>query len=159
MLTVRDGTKFDWENISLPDCLHGNAMDSHYTLKVFNVLVEKLKEMGVLNFYENVLAPANTVFMEPEYEGLRVSPDKLKSVGKELKDTAMDIHDSLYSYSQITKLTNLASTRDLRAVFYTDEKGFALYPPDCTDKGEPSVSKPTLDILLSQIKQEINSRG
>lgn len=159
MLTVRDSTKFDWENIPLPDCLHGNAMDSHYTLKVFNVLVEKLKDIGVLNFYENVLAPANIVFTEPEYEGLRVSPDKLKSVGKELKDTTMDIHDSLYDYSQITKLTNLSSTKDLISVLYTDESGFALYPPDNTDKGKPSVNKPTLEILLSQIKQELNSRG
>lgn len=159
MLTVRDAKKFDWENIPLPDCLHGNAMDSHYTLKVFNVLVEKLSEIGVLNFYKNVLAPANTVFAEPEYAGLRVSPEKLKVVGRELKYTTIDIHDSLYDFTQINKYTNLASTKDLREVFYTGEDGFGLYPPDKTDKGEPSVSKPTLEILLSQIKKEINSRG
>ena len=159
MLTVRDGTKFDWANIPLPDCLHGNAMDSHYTLKVFNVLVEKLEDMKVLDFYKNVLAPANTVFMIPEYEGLTVSLDKLASVGKELNDTVMDIHDGLFSYKQIDKHTNLASTSDLKGVFYTNDEGFGLYPPDTTEKGEPSVSKPTLDILLSQIKQEINSRG
>ena len=38
MLTVRNGKKFDWANISLVDCVRGNAMDAHFTLKVFNVL-------------------------------------------------------------------------------------------------------------------------
>ena len=159
MLTVRNGKKFDWNNIPLPDCLHGNAMDAHYTLKVFNVLKEKLSEIGTVPFYEKILAPANTVFMEPEYEGLRVSQKKLKAVGKSLNNSIIDIHDSLYDYDQISKTENLASTKDLCGIFYTKEGGFEFYPPDRTEKGEASVSKPTLDILLSQIKQEINSRG
>ena len=159
MLTVRDGKNFDWANISLVDCVAGNAMDSHYTLKVFNVLQEKLEEMGVSKFYEKVLAPANTVFVEPEWEGLRVCPDKLKVVGKSLNDAIIDVHDGLYEYKQIDREENLASTVDLRGIFYTKESGFGLYPPDKTDKGEPSVSKPTFDILLGQIKKELISRG
>ena len=159
MLTVRDGKNFDWANISLVDCVAGNAMDSHYTLKVFNVLQQKLKEMGVHKFYEKVLAPANTVFVEPEWEGLRVCPDKLKLVGKSLNDAIIDVHDSLYAFGQLDKEENLASTLDLRGIFYTKESGFGLYPPDKTEKGEPSVSKPTLDILLGQIKKELVSRG
>ena len=159
MLTVRDGNNFDWANIPLTDCLHGNAMDAHYTLKVFEVLKEKLQEMGVSNFYGKVLAPANTVFMKPEYYGLSVSRTKLKSVGKSLNDSIIDVHDSLFAYPQLSTEDNLSSTRDLCGVFYTKEGGFEFYPPDKTDKGLPSVSKPTLDILLSQIKQELNSRG
>lgn len=159
MLTVRNGANFDWSSIPLTDCLHGNAMDAHYTLKVFNVLKEKLEEMGVDTFYDKVLAPANTVFMEPEYHGLRVSKEKLKAVGKSLNDSIIEVHDSLFDYPQLSTEENLASTLDLRGVFYTKEEGFGFYPPDKTDKGEPSVSKPTLDILLSQIKKEINSRG
>ncbi len=159
MLTVRDGKNFDWANISLVDCVEGNAMDSHYTLKVFNVLQGKLSEMGVCTFYEKVLAPANTVFVEPEWNGLRVCPDKLKLVGKSLNDAIIDVHDGLYDYKQLDREENLASTLDLRGVFYTKEGGFELYPPDKTDKGEASVSKPTLDILLGQIKKELISRG
>ena len=159
MLTVRDGNNFDWANIPLTDCLQGNAMDAHYTLKVFGVLKEKLEEMEVDEFYESVLAPANTVFMKPEYHGLCVSQDKLKAVGKSLNDSIIETHDSLFDYPQLSISDNLSSTRDLCGVFYTREGGFEFYPPDKTEKGEPSVSKPTLDILLSQIKQELNSRG
>jgi len=159
MLTVRDGKNFDWANISLVDCVEGNAMDAHYTLKVFNVLQDKLNEMGVSQFYAKVLAPANTVFVEPEWNGLRVCPDKLKLVGKSLNDAIIDVHDGLYDYKQLDREENLASTLDLRGVFYTKEGGFELYPPDKTDKGEASVSKPTLDILLGQIKKELISRG
>jgi len=159
MLTVRNGKKFDWSSISLFDCLQGNAMDSHYTLKIFNVLKEKLDEMEVSDFYEKVLSPANTVFMEPEYHGLTVSRDKLKSVGKELNDAIIIVHDGLYDYPQLNNKENLSSSRDLRGILYTKEKGFAFYPPDKTDKGAPSVSAPTLDIILSQIKKEIASRG
>jgi len=134
-------------------------MDSHYTLKVFSVLYTMLDDMGVLPFYENVLAPANTVFMEPEYEGLIVSSDRLKEVARSLNNSVIDIHDSMYDFPQLSVEENLASTKDLRQIFYTKEEGFALYPPDKTDKGLPSVSKPTLDILLNQIKKEISSRG
>ena len=159
MLTVRNGKKFDWSSISLFDCLQGNAMDSHYTLKIFNVLQDKFREMGVSEFYAKVLAPANTVFMEPEYHGLTVSRDKLKSVGRELNDAIIIVHDGLYDYPQIDNKENLSSSRDLRGILYTKEGGFAFYPPDKTEKGAPSVSAPTLDIILSQIKKEIASRG
>ena len=159
MLTVRDGNNFDWSNIPLTECLYGNAMDAHYTLKVFNILKQKLEELGIDTFYEKVLAPSNTVFMEPEYDGLLVSKERLKSVGKELNDSIIEVHDSMFSYPQINKEENLASTKDLCGIFYTKEGGFEFYPPDKTDGGDPSVNKATLDILLSQIKTELNSRG
>ena len=159
MLTVRNGNKFDWANISMVDCVRGNAMDSHFTLKVFHVLKERLDEMGVSQFYEKVLAPANTVFVEPEWNGLRVCPHKIKSIGKSLNDTIIDVHDSLYDYPQLNNKENLASSRDLQGILYTKEQGFAFYPPDKTDKGSPSVSAPTLEILLGQIKKEIITRG
>ena len=159
MLTVRNGKKFDWANISLVDCVRGNAMDAHFTLKVFNVLKEKLDGMGVSKFYGKVLAPANTVFVEPEWSGIKVCPDKIKSIGKSLNDTIIDVHDSLYDYPQLINKENLSSSRDLQGVLYTKEKGFAFYPPDKTEKGSPSVSAPTLEILLGQIKKEIISRG
>ena len=159
MLTVRDGKKFDWANISLVDCVRGNAMDAHFTLKVFNVLKEKLDEMGVSKFYGQVLAPANTVFVEPEWSGIKVCPNKIKSIGKSLNDSIIDVHDSLYDYPQLIKEENLSSSRDLQGVLYTKDKGFAFYPPDKTEKGSPSVSAPTLEILLGQIKKELISRG
>jgi DNA polymerase I-like protein with 3'-5' exonuclease and polymerase domains len=134
-------------------------MDAHFTLKVFNVLKEKLDEMEVSKFYGQVLAPANTVFVEPEWSGIKVCPNKIKSIGKSLNDSIIDVHDSLYDYPQLIKEENLSSSRDLQGVLYTKDKGFAFYPPDKTEKGSPSVSAPTLEILLGQIKKELISRG
>ena len=47
MLTVND-KNFDWANIPLGDCLHGNAMDTHFTLRLFHALEELLTRRRVL---------------------------------------------------------------------------------------------------------------
>lgn len=158
MLTVRNANKFDWENIPITDCMYGNAMDAHYTLKVFNVLSEKLLDLELYDMYDKVLSPANTVFLDPEYKGLFVSPDRLKDVGRTLNNAIIDVHDGLYEFDQLELSDNLSSTKDLRSILYTREGGFELYPPDKTDKGAPSTNADTLKILLSQIKQELANR-
>jgi len=159
MLTVRNANKFDWENIPITDCMYGNAMDAHYTLKVFTVLEEKIKELGLYDLCENLLSPANTVFLEPEFQGLNVSPQITREVGKKLNTSIIDVHDGLFDYDEVSLKDNLSSNNDLKEVLYTREGGFELYPPDKTPKGAPSVSKDTLDIILSQINKELINRG
>ena len=56
------------------------------------------------------------------------------------------------------KNDNLASNKDLIDILYTRETGMGLYPPDKTAKGNPSVSAPTLKLLLEQIEEELQSR-
>ena len=158
MLTVINPKKFDWKNITLSDCCEGNAADAYFTLKLFDLIMEKFEDLGLVPFFENVLAPANTIFSEMEYTGLEVCPDTLDSVGAALKVANIETEDSLYAYKEVLPKDNLSSTNNLSEILYTNEEGFGLYPPDRTAKGSPSVSAPTLKLLLQHIEEELQGR-
>ena len=159
MLTIQNPNKFDWSSMSLSDCCEGNAMDSYFTLKLFDLVHEKLEDLGVLRFAENIFSDAMTTFAEMEYEGLLVSDDKLSVLEKELYELTLNQEDDLYLYDQVQKKDNLSSNNDPIDIFYLREGGFEFYPPDKTAKGSPSVSAPTLKILLEQINEEIVRRS
>ena len=161
MLTIKNPKTFDWANMSLHDCCEGNAMDSHFTLRLFDLLYGKIEEEmpTVIPLLENVLSPANEIFSEIEYNGLDVAPDRLVAVGRELRIDNVNQMDALYNdFEEVMATDNLASTTDLRELLYTRESGFALYPPDKTAKGIPSVSAPTLKIILEDVSEEIAKR-
>jgi len=158
MLTIDNPKKFDWANMALSDCCEGNAMDTYFTLKLFDLVEEKLEELDVLPFVEKVLSDSLETFAEMEYEGLRVSQDKLQQLTKELRGLTLNQEDELYEYSQVIKTDNLSSNNDLIDIFYLREGGFEFYPPDKTAKGSPSVSAPTLKVLLEQINKELVRR-
>jgi len=160
MLTIKNPKTFDWANMSLHDCCEGNAMDSHFTLRLFNLLEGKIEEEmpSVIPLLENVLSPANEIFSDMEYNGLDVAPDKLDDVGRELRIDTVNQMDDLYVFSEVETGDNLSSMNDLREVLYTREGGFELYPPDKTAKGIPSVSAPTLKIILEDVSEELSNR-
>lgn len=158
MLTIKNPRTFDWANMALSDCCEGNAADTYFTLKLYNLLFSKLEELKLTEFFEELIVPATNVFSKMEYDGLHVSNNKLNMVGKALKDFNIDVEDSLYSYKQVGSKDNLSSTSTLCDILYTREGGFELYPPDKTAKGSPSVSAPTLKILLEQIEKELSAR-
>ena len=159
MLTVSNPKNFDWGNISLFDCCSGNALDSYFTLKLYNLVRGKLADLGSLDFVEKVLVPSASLFSGMEYEGLNVSEDKLKKVGKQLSDKNILNEDSLYFCKGVENTDNLSSNDHLISILYTREEGLGLYPPDKTEKGKPSVSAPTLKLLLGHINEELAKRG
>lgn len=159
MLTIKNPKTFDWANMDLSDCCEGNAMDTYFTLKLFDLIMERLEDQPVMKLIENVVMPSLETFAEMEYTGLDVDPDTLESVGKQLRSTNMDEEDFLYTCKSVTKLDNLSSNNDLIEILYTREDGMELYPPDKTAKGKPSVSAPTLKLLLEHIDMELESRG
>jgi len=158
MLTIDNPKNFDWANMALSDCCEGNAMDSYFTLKLFDLVEEKLDDIGVLPFVDKILSKSLETFAEMEYEGLLVSKDRLATLGKQLKELTLNQEDSLYFFEQVNKTDNVASNNDLIDIFYLREGGFEFYPPDKTAKGSPSVSAPTLKILLEQINEELAKR-
>ena len=85
-------------------------------------------------------------------------PKVLNSVGKDLSSKNMEEEDNLYYCSGIRKTDNMSSNNDLIEILYTREDGLELYPPDKTAKGNPSVSAPTLKLLLEHIDEELESR-
>jgi len=158
MLTIQNPKKFDWKNIPLSDCCEGNAMDSYFTLKLFNLICEKMEGEPMFKLIEEIMMPSLEVFAEMEYNGMDVDPSVLKSVGRELNTKNMDEEDNLYDCSGLRKTDNLASNNDMIDILYTREEGLELYPPDKTDKGSPSVSAPTLKLLLEHIEEELAKR-
>ena len=159
MLTIDNPKNFDWANMSLSDCCEGNAMDSYFTLKLFDLVEAKLDELKVLPFVNKILSPALESFAEMEYNGLLVSKPRLAKLSKELKELTLNQEDSLYLFGQVTKKDNLSSNNDLTDILFLREGGFEFYPPDKTAKGSPSVSAPTLKILLEQINEELVKRS
>ena len=158
MLTIENPSKFDWANMDLSDCCEGNAMDTYFTLKLFDVIMEKLEDQPVMKLIENVVMPSLETFAEMEYNGLIVDEDKLESVGRQLRSKNIDDEDSLYSCKGVLTTDNLASNNDLIEILYLREEGMGLYPPDRTGKGKPSVSAPTLKLLLEHIEEELQTR-
>jgi DNA polymerase I-like protein with 3'-5' exonuclease and polymerase domains len=159
MLTINNPNKFDWANMPLTDCLRGNALDSYFTLKLFDLIEEKLEGSPVLDFYEKVMSPLSCVFSDMEWEGMLVSEERLSTIGKELGDLVMDQEDSLYYFPGVSSSDNISSTKDLIDILYLREGGFEFYPPDKTAKGTPSVSAPTIKVLLEQIDEELVRRN
>jgi len=158
MLTVDNPKTFKWSDISLGDCAEGNATDTYFTLKLFNLLEGLLVDLKAHDLYDKLISPVTEVFAGMERAGLEVSRDQLSVVGRELKYNCIDLEDDIYETSRLTKEDNIYSNNDLMSVLYTREGGYELYPPDLTKGGKPSVSAPTLKILLEQIGKELSKR-
>lgn len=159
MLTVKNPRTFDWANMPLSDCCEGNAADSYFTLKLFNVIEEKIKELGMEKIISKLIMPSLSPFSQMEYEGMQVSEKKLKVVARQLTQANIEEEDKLYEFDQVQTTDNLSSNNDLIEILYTREGAFELYPPDRTNKGSPSVSAPTLKLLLDHIETELKKRG
>ena len=132
-------------------------MDSYFTLKLYHLIESKL-DPATMQLLEEALSPANEIFAEMEYEGMLVDRPKLGEVGKALKDKNIEDNDQLYGYPQVKKIDNLSSNKDLIEILYTREGSFEVYPPDRTAKGAPSVSAPTLKLLLEYVNEELAKR-
>ena len=159
MLTVKNPRTFDWANMPLSDCCEGNAADSYFTLKLFNVIEEKIKELGMEKIISKLIMPSLSPFSQMEYEGMQVSEKKLKVVARQLTQANIEEEDKLYEFDKVQTTDNLSSNNDLIEILYTREGAFELYPPDRTNKGSPSVSAPTLKLLLDHIETELKKRG
>ena len=159
MLTIKNPKTFDWANMALSDCCEGNAADSYFTLKLFNLIEEKIKELGMERIISKLIMPSLSTFSEMEFEGMQVSEDKLKEVGRQLRVANIEEEDDLYNFEQVKTSDNLSSNLDLIEILYTREGAFELYPPDRTGKGSPSLSAPTLKLLLEHIEEELKKRG
>ena len=133
-------------------------MDSYFTLKLFNLICEKMEGGSMFKLIEEIMMPSLEVFAEMEYNGMDIDTDVLDSVGKQLRSKNMDEEDDLYTCKGVVKTDNLSSNNDLIEILYTREEGMGLYPPDKTEKGSPSVSAPTLKLLLEHIEEELQAR-
>lgn len=168
MLTVT-GSKVDWVNMPLAECARGNALDSYFTLKVFDKLYQEMEELNMIKTYENLMVPAMNIFKDIEVRGLEISTKTLESLGQSLDQKIDETYKNLQD--QIGNDVNFKSNDDIAKILFSLEHvgsdwnrvenfGFALYPPIKTaKKGSPSTSAEALELLLDQVETEIEKRG
>lgn len=159
MLTV-GSKKFDWANISLKDCVDGNAMDTIATLHLYNILQAYLEDTNpdALKVIEHIYNPAIEVVADLERHGLNVDPKILKKIGRDLEALNVEEHDRMYEYDEVDIKDSLASA-GLTGILFTKDTGFAMYPTEDTPGGKPSTNKDSLEILLDYIEQELVNRN
>lgn len=158
MLTRRDGKNTDWLNLSLVEIAEGNAQDAYFTLKLFHLLEENLKELNVHYLYDKLISPLFPVFASIEHMGLDVDVKTLEVIGSKLEAIIKEKDSIIRSMPEVGKY-KLGSSKDMIQIMFTDENGFTLYPPKFTKKSEaPSTDSECFDILLAQIEEELGSR-
>lgn len=172
MLTVEDNKKFDWRTISLVDCMKGNAMDVHYTIKIFEKLKGELEDKKLLKLYEKLIAPAIPVFRDMEYEGFLIDVDELAKLKDQIKTKLDTLEKDLTNSKYIPPGVNLNSSQQLVQVLFSmvrDKKtkewnvdrtyGFGLYPFQMTEKGQPQTSDEVIVQLKDLVDEEYARRG
>lgn len=169
MLTVDKNNKFDWKNIPLADCMKGNAMDAHYTAKIYHHLLEELQTKKLEKLYENLISPATSIFAEMEFDGLLIDQEKLKTLNYEIAKKINDLSLELLSCKFLPDNPNFNSNSDLVKILFSLEKvdgewmvsdtiGFGLYPFSKTDKGQPQTNEETLVKLKEMVDREYKRR-
>jgi DNA polymerase I-like protein with 3'-5' exonuclease and polymerase domains len=173
MLTVLNPDAFDWENIPYHECIKGNAADSFFTLKIFELLYEQIKDTELETLYKAILEPSVPLFTEIESQGLKVDENKIDELERLMDIELIEIEDSLYSLKEVKNTYNLNATVDLVKILYSCERdketkkweidpalgGFGLYPPKKTGKDAPSTDEETLNKLIALTKKEISKRA
>lgn len=171
MLTVDNNKKFDWANISLADCLKGNAMDAHYTAKIYAKLLEELQEKKLEKLYENLISPATVIFRDMEYDGILIDQEKLQQLKGNMEAKLGAIKSDMLSCNGLPSNPNFSSSQDLIKILYSLERdketkewqvsndfGFGLYPFSKTDKDQPQTNEETLVQLKELVDKEYLKR-
>lgn len=175
MLTVFNPNADYFKNISLKDCLDGNTVDTHFTIKVYHKLLQEVQKRDLENLYENLLSPLAAVFRDIELEGINVDTDKLEVLKLELESKLEEVKESLKDSYLIPEDINLASNIDLCKILFSVEKrkdqdgeaiwdivegiGFGLYPFQYTAKGSPATDADTVMKLYHMVEEEYVKRG
>jgi DNA polymerase I-like protein with 3'-5' exonuclease and polymerase domains len=157
MLTVKNPSQVDWANMPLGDLCEGNATDTYFTLKIYDFLLEQMKDTPVMKLVDRVLMRTISRFAEVEYLGLDVDTSKLSMISDSIDDANMGIEDRIYALDAVKPKDGLTG-HDLLEILYTREGALELYPAGHTEKDAPSTAEPILTKMLEQINEELEKR-
>lgn len=170
MLTVED-KKFDWKTIPLEDCLKGNALDAHYTIKIYQKLLEELREKNLETLYAKLISPVTPILIKMEYDGLLVDQKELASLKSQILAKLALLEDQLKKSDGLPPEVNFSSSHDLIQILYSlkknenkewvvnDQYGFGLYPFSRTETEQPQTNEDTLVVLQEMVEEEFARRG
>lgn len=162
----QDGKKTDWKNMPLAKMARGNALDAYFTLKIFKRLHKKLAHLGMINTYEKIMVPAVSLFKDMELDGMLIDRRRVDKLERDLHSNILEKEDMIYSLKEVDKSYEMTSPDDIIKVLFSADKkgdivegGFGLFPPIVSDKtNAPSTSAEALEILLTQLNEEIGKR-
>jgi len=159
MLTVKDGKNKDWSGMSLFDLAQGNAEDIYMTFKIHTLLKEEVEKVGLTKLYRELISPLLNKFAKAEREGMRIDESLLPEIGEKLSALIEQRTKELRAIPEV-KDYNLDSPAQKAKILFTDEDGFALYPPKLSKKtGKPSTDSKCLTELVMQIEEELEYRS
>lgn len=175
MLTVSNPTADYFKNLSLKDCLDGNAADTHFTAKVYAKLLNELEQKNLVHLYENLISPLTTIFRDIELEGILIDTDRLEELKGELEQKIHEVKEVLMDSELIPPDINLSSNHDLCKIFFSVEKdknedgepvwniiedvGFGMFPFKYTGKGAPQTDEEVISKMHDMVEEEYVKRG
>jgi DNA polymerase-1 len=115
--------------------------DADVALKLCEVLAERVETAGLTELYRDLELPLLPVLARMERTGIRIDVDQLRALSAEFADRLGDIE--AHAHDLIGEKTNLASPRQLAAVFF-DKLG---YPVIKKTKTGPSTDQSVLETL------------
>ena len=64
MLTVSNPQNTDWKNMPLGDLCEGNATDTYFTLKIYDLLMNQMEDTPVMKLVDRVLMKVLSFYQE-----------------------------------------------------------------------------------------------
>lgn len=150
----KDGVTTDFAKMPIAEVIEGNALDSHYTLLLFEKLILDLPDL-FKEFNEAIIAPMNAYFANQTRLGIPINLLQANILQDEVEEKLQELEKELKSLVGNDDF-NIRSANDLAEIVY--EK-FSLLPPEKTEKGKNSTSKDSFSFLLAHIRHELKSRG
>lgn len=135
--------QISFNQVALEQAVPYAAEDADITLRLHNVLQEKLKEAPSLqNVYDDIEIPLLPVLAKVEQNGAKVDADLLheqsNELGMRLIELERDAHD------MAGEVFNLGSPKQLQAIFF-EKLNLPIIKK--TPKGQPSTAEPVLQEL------------
>tara|TARA_Y100000034_G_scaffold11854_1_gene12387 strand:- start:304 stop:804 length:501 start_codon:yes stop_codon:yes gene_type:complete len=166
MLTVTNPKKTNFKDMPLVECLEGNAMDTYFTLKLYELFNSGKMEDGH-DLYHKLVAPVAEHFVGAEHRGIDINVGELDGLGRKLKAKTLDVEDQIYESNSVLPTDNLKSNADMSRILFArktnsgyeeQENSFNLLPTELTATEQGSVSEPSLKLLLEMINKELLNR-
>ncbi|MDR2101801.1 MAG: DNA polymerase I, partial [Treponema sp.] len=115
---VPKGNTFDM--VPLDTACRYSAEDADFTLRMMRYLEPKLKRAESLGLFLDLEMPLLPILAEMEGAGIKIAPKILKDYGQELFRELNTIQEQ--TYKLVGHEFNLASTKQLREVLFTERK-------------------------------------
>jgi len=110
----KNALRFD--QVTLEQAVPYACEDADVTLKAYNALRPKLKELGLTELFEKVEAPLVPVLMQMEITGISVDTQKLRQLSKSFEHQLEKLEDQIYSIAGQT--FNIKSSQQLGTILF-----------------------------------------